>query len=103
MTESEHITSLHHASLGYLTILEDLTTEVLALRTVLAMEAEPVAKWRDQVANQKIVCAPKVHALFASYRAQAGETPPQNHLPFDVDSVVRRILDTVPKPPDPQD
>jgi hypothetical protein len=84
-----------------LDMIEALTLEVLVLRGQLAAETEGADYWKEEVGNLKILRAPAVHALFAPCRAVIDASQSENLLPGDLNSIVRRILDTVQEPDDP--
>jgi hypothetical protein len=88
-------TPVQDVALHYLAMLEDLTKEVVALRVTLALEAEDFPNWREEVERQRTACADRVHDLFASSRALAGEAPAENPPLKGIHLVVRRVVDSV--------
>jgi hypothetical protein len=83
-----------------LAIVEDQFVEIIALRSVLELEADGVPDWRKQVETEKIVLAGAVHDKFAAIRVLLLEDQQQPLQPNDLDSVVRRILDKGLEPDD---
>jgi hypothetical protein len=88
-------TPVQDVALSYLAMLEDLATEVVALRVTLALEAEGFPNWRDEVEKQRTACVQKVRDLFAPSRALAGETHSESPRPKGIHLVVRRVVDSV--------
>jgi len=80
--------------------LESMLLEVGCLRTVLECDSD-VSDWREQVETLKILKAHRVRDKFHEIRALVRANPNANLLPDDLDSVVRRILDTVQELDDP--
>jgi hypothetical protein len=80
--------------------LEEKTSENVALKTVLECVAD-LPDWKEHVETLKILHAAKVHDKFAPLRALFLAFPDENQLPGDLDSVVRRLLDTALEPDDP--
>jgi hypothetical protein len=80
--------------------LEEKTAENIALKTVLECVAD-LPDWKEHVETTRILVSGKVHDRFAPLRALFLASPDENQLLGDLDSVVRRLLDTALKPDDP--
>jgi hypothetical protein len=84
-----------------LDILEEQVAEIAALKAILTCttpDDEP--EWMEEAETLKILNAGKVHDKFAAFRALFLASPDENRLPDDLDSVVRRLLDTALEPDD---
>jgi hypothetical protein len=90
------------AVLTLLDILAEKVAEIAALKTVLVcVTPDDEPEWMEEVETLKILNLGKVHDKFASLRALFLASPDENLLPSDLDSVVRRALDTALEPDDP--
>jgi len=90
------------AILILLDVLEEQVAKIAALKTILACttpDDEP--EWMEEAETLKILNAGKVHDRFAAFRALFLASRDENQLPGDLDSVVRRLLDTALEPDDP--
>jgi hypothetical protein len=82
-------------ALGLLELMEEQAVEIVALRSVLAQETDEIPDWREQVETAKIVHADRVHQAFEQLRAVILPSSPEPTAANDLDSVVRRLLESL--------
>jgi len=82
-------------ALGLLAQMQELFLGYAAREIVLRHVALEGDDYADLVENAEILMADKVRAVFEPLRALCGEHPEPDHLPSDLDSVVRRALDSL--------
>ncbi|MBW4040371.1 MAG: hypothetical protein HIU91_16240 [Acidobacteria bacterium] len=89
------MTPIEQLALEMLELMEYQVVELVALRAVLAREADFLPDWKEEVETAKILVAGKVHQAFETLRARCGEVLDSNQPPIDLDSVVRRVLSSL--------
>jgi hypothetical protein len=82
-------------ALGLLESMEELFLGLAARQLVLSHLELDGDNYSDLVEKAEILMADRVRAVFAPLRASCGQCPEPDHLPSDLDSIVRRAVDSL--------